>query len=139
VARTGLAQARLAIQRLDAHAAHERGHVTPADVEALILEQPHELARPQEGVFQVQLIEPAHDGQVLRTDWLRLVVQRGARYPQQLALTCDRHVGPRIDQRLALGPGKRPSALDKKSRSMVSSPILACSSAMRSWESSAWR
>jgi len=44
----GQARARLAIDRLDTHAAHERGNVTATYRMALVLKQAGELARAQE-------------------------------------------------------------------------------------------
>jgi hypothetical protein len=58
--------------------------------------------------------------------WRRFVVRARAAYIEQVALAHDRHLVLAIDQRFALGGPNRPSAPDKKSRSMVSSPTFAC-------------
>jgi len=73
----------------------------------------------------VQLIKPAHERQVGRRYRRRSVVQARAAQIEQFALAHDRHIALPIDQRFALVRPKRPSAPDKKSRSMVSSPTLA--------------
>src|SRR5680860_410370 len=53
------------------------------------------------------------------------------RQAEKLGLPGNRQGLPFVDHRFALVPLMRPSAPDKKSFSMVSSPILACSSAMQ--------
>src|SRR5207245_2251233 len=119
------------------HAAHE-GHDVPAPhVVTLLLEFPGELAGPIERPLQVQLIEPTHQTQVpIRQRSGRVVHARAAQI-QQFGLACHRHLGAPINHRLPLEPGNFPSALSKKSRSTVNSPIFACNSRIRSRSSAA--
>jgi len=78
----GQAGARLAIDRLDAHAVHKRGDVTSTDRVAFVLEQTGELARAQERMLQVQFVQTTHEGEIGRADLSGSVVRRGARQPQ---------------------------------------------------------
>ena len=69
------AGAPLAIDRLDAHQAHERAHVTAADLEALALEHAGEPPRTEERMRKVQLVDAAHERQIGGRNRLRLVVR----------------------------------------------------------------
>jgi 50S ribosomal subunit-associated GTPase HflX len=64
VVRLALAGARLRAQGLDAHALHERAHVAPPDMNALVLQLAAQHACAHEGVLQVQLVDAAHERQV---------------------------------------------------------------------------
>jgi len=70
------------IEREDAHALHEPPHPLAPDRDALAVEHGGELARPEEGVAQVQLVQPTHEGQLLFRDRHWPVVDTGARQPQ---------------------------------------------------------
>jgi hypothetical protein len=65
----------------DAHNAHQ-----PLRVFAIDPQLDGHLPAPEEWTFQVQLVELAHQPQVVRALWLRLVVEGRARYSQQFAL-----------------------------------------------------
>jgi hypothetical protein len=52
------------IERLDPHALHQRSDVkTPRNM-ALALDEPLQHAAAGEGIFQMQLVDPAHQGQI---------------------------------------------------------------------------
>src|SRR5689334_171271 len=123
--------------RLDAHETHERAHMITANLEALALKHAGKPARPEKRMRQMQLVDAAHQPQFGRRDRLGLVVQARAAHIEQFALAHDRQLAVSVDQRFALGKPKRPSAPDKKSRSIVSSPTFACRSRMRRSASSA--
>src|SRR5690606_37908463 len=125
VARLG--RSGLAIQRLNAHALHQRSHMTPANMHVLLPE--HIAQHPGAGkrILQVQLVDAMHQGQVPLTDWTRLVIHTATAQPQQLGLSSDRQRMGRVDHFFALSNPALVSALSKKSFSSVSSPILACS------------
>ena len=79
-------------------------------------------------VIQMQLIDPPHQLQVLLRDRARRVVHAAAIEVQKFTLSLHGQLPFPVDHLRPLGPGKRPSAFAKKSRSTVSSPIFACSS-----------
>src|SRR3990172_8809418 len=93
--------------------------------------------RAEKRMREVQLVDAAHEPQVGRRDRLGLIVQARSAQTEQFTLAHDRHLTLRVNQRFALGRPNRPSAPAKKSRSMVSSPTLACRSRMRRSASSA--
>src|SRR5215211_6490332 len=82
-------------------------------------------------MLQMQLIERAYEAKIRLAQRPRLIVKRGAAKTESITLAHDRQRAVAVDHRLAPGRRKRPSAPDKKSRSIVSSPILACNSPMR--------
>src|SRR5450759_446570 len=131
------AGARLAVDRLDTHQLHEGAHMAAADSGTFALKHACQFPRSQKRMREVQLVKAAHQRQIGRRHRLRLVVQARAAQIEQFTLTQDRHRTIPRDQRFALGRPNRPSALAKKSRSMVSSPTLACRSRMRRSASSA--
>jgi hypothetical protein len=59
-----LARVGLAVQRLGAHAAHQRADVPAPDLHAFAAKQVAQHARAGERMLQVQLVEPAHERQV---------------------------------------------------------------------------
>lgn len=122
------ARARFAVECLDPHTAHEGGDMQPPDLKTLSSQLFGYAARAIVEVIQMQLIDPPHQLQILLRDRTRRVVHAAAIGPQQLTLPLHRQLCFPIDHLRPLGPGKRPSAVDKKSRSTVSSPIFACSS-----------
>src|SRR5665811_1756854 len=95
----------LGVERLNPHPAYERG--------------------------QVDLVHGGHQGKVRLARRYRLALHARAGEAEKLGLPGNRQGLPFVDHRFALVPLMRPSAPDKKSFSMVSSPILACSSAMQ--------
>ena len=55
-----LARVGLAVQRLDAHAPHQRGHVLAPDLEALAVEHVAQHAAARERVLQVERVDALH-------------------------------------------------------------------------------
>ena len=120
VAGRGLAGPRLGRQRLDAHAQHERSNVPPPGMDAVAVQLVAQHARAHEGVFQVQLVEPAHEGQIGRTHRPGQVVDRAPADVQKLRLARDREFVVTLNHGFALSNPALVSALSKKSFSSVS-------------------
>src|SRR5665811_344604 len=130
VVRMRLGEPALGIERLYPHLAHEGGHVPSAHVKAAVKQLSPYPSDAVERELQVDLVHGGHQGQITLSGSDRLVVDACAGEVEKTRLPADRHgMGP-VDHRFALVPPMRPSAPDKKSFSMVSSPILACSSAI---------
>jgi hypothetical protein len=85
VRRVLLARVGLAVQRLDAHAPHQRAHVPAADLDALQAQQVAQHAAARERVLQVQLVDAPHQRQLGLGDRLGVVVHRASADAQQLA------------------------------------------------------
>lgn len=62
------------VERLDPHPAHQGGHVLAAHLDAPEPEEILEYPAPGEGVLEMELVEVAHEGQVLSGHRLRRVV-----------------------------------------------------------------
>src|SRR5664279_4505418 len=122
-----LARVGLAVQRRDAHAPHQRGHVLAADREALGSHQVSQHARAGERQFEVQFVDAPHQLEVRVTDGLRLVVNRAAANVHDRRLARDRQGVGAVDHRFVLSMPALMSAPSKKSFSSASCPILACS------------
>ncbi len=128
VGRVLLARVGLAVQRLDAHALHQRGHVPAPDVEALAVEHVAQHAAAGEGMRQVERVDALHQPQVGLGRGARQVVHVASADAHQLGLARDRQCVVAVDHRFALSMPALVSAPDKKSFSKASWPILACSS-----------
>ena len=76
----------------------------------------------------MQLIQLAHQIDVIVTDTNQLPVGAGSANIQRHALTTDGQLMTPVYLLLALGHAQRPSALAKKSFSSANSPIFACKS-----------
>ena len=124
--RCGLGRVRAAIQRLDPHAPHHRGHPLAADRDAFAAQQVAQHPAAGERVVQVQRVDPPHDRQVGRRHRPRFVVEAAAAQPQQRRLPRQLQSVAAVDHRFALSRPALLSAPDKKSFSSVSPPILAC-------------
>src|SRR3954454_1704257 len=85
----------------------------------------HPAARERE--VEMQLVHPAHDGEIGRRHGSRQVIDTAAADVQSLRLAGDGQVMRSVDHRLALSSPALPSAPAKKSFVSVSSPILAWS------------
>ena len=122
-----IAGARRPIDRLKPHQAHQPSGPASADPHALAAQA---LKRHPTGavkqVLQEQHVDPPHQHERPRALPLRLVIERGAPERQQAALPAEaqRRVVAH-NHRAALRPAHRPDPRDKKSRSTISSPILA--------------
>ena len=121
----GLGRVRPAIQRLNAHAPHHRPHHLPADDNTLAAQQIPQHPATREWVIQMQGIDPSHDRKLGRRHRPWFIVEAAPAEPQQFRLLHQRKVMAPVDHRFALGRPALLSALDKKSFSSVSSPILA--------------
>ena len=121
-----IAGARRPIDRLKSHQAHQTSGPASADPHALAAQVKCHPTGAVKRVFQEQLVDPPHQHERLLALPLRLVVERGAPERQQAALPAQaqRRVIAH-NHRPPLRPAHRPDPRDKKSRSTISSPILA--------------
>src|SRR5665213_839909 len=111
--------------------------MSAADLVPLVLQLPGQLTSPVEWPLQMQLVQNPHQPQIpLRQTPCDVVHARTAQI-QQLRLALHRNLATPLNHRFPLGPGNFPSAPSKKEFSIVSSPIFACSSRMRSLPSAA--
>src|SRR5277367_2429638 len=111
--------------------------MSAADLVALVLQLPGQFTSPVEGPLQMQLVQNPHQLQISLRQAPRHVVNARPAQIQQLCLALHRNLTVPLDHRFPLGPGNFPSAPSKKEFSIVSSPIFACSSRMRSLPSAA--
>ena len=121
----GLAQVRLGINRLDPHGPQQPHPPLAIDPPALLAQGHTQLAAPLDRMGQMQLVQPPHQGQVLRGLRARFVVVGAAGQTQQLALVPQADRGRRGNE-LAQAC-QRPSCRDfflSQSRSTVSCPIF---------------
>ena len=121
-----VAGARRPIDRLKPHQAHQPTGPASADPHALAAQVKRHPTGAVKRVLQEELVDAAHQRERLRALPLRLVVERGAPDRQQAALPAQaqRRVVAH-NHRAALRAAHRPGPRDKKSRSTISSPILA--------------
>jgi hypothetical protein len=82
--------------------------MTATDRHALSPQQAAQHARTHERVFQVQLVNPAHQRQIGIADRSRQVVHTAPTDVQQLRLACDRQIVVTVDHRFALSNPDRP-------------------------------
>ena len=125
----------LAVDRFQAQQPHQPPHPVPTNPYSRARQMAHHLPAAVERILQVQLVDAPHQRQRLRALAHWSVVERRPAQFQQSALPgqAQTSVLP-FDHQHALGPAQCPSPRDKKSRSTVSSPILACKSCMvASW------
>src|SRR3990172_3829081 len=80
-------------------------------------------------MFQVKLVDPAHERQIGRANRLGQVVHRPPADVEQTGLTCDAEFVVTVDHGFALSNPALVSACSKKSFSSASWPILAWSGA----------
>jgi hypothetical protein len=122
---------RLAIERFDPHAFHQRGNMQPPDLEAFLHQQPLQHPAARERELHVQLVDPVFQlqsvsRQIRVRHRARLATDAAPAEPKHLGLTADTWLRYAVDHLLALGSRPAlPSAPDKKSFSSVSPPILA--------------
>src|ERR1700685_3218012 len=109
-----------------------------ADLDALPVQKVAQHPAPRERIFQMQLVDAAHQREVLGGHRLGLVIDAAAADVQDLGLADDRKVVGAVDHRFALSMPALMSAPSKKSFSNASWPILACS-ALRSTVGSSGR
>src|SRR5438067_108801 len=113
------------VDLLDGHALHQRGDMPAADLHALGIQEiaQHPAARERE--VEMQLVHPAHDGEIGRGHGSRPVIDAAPADVQSLRLAGDGQLVRPVDHRLALSGPALLSAPSKKSFVSVSSPILA--------------
>ncbi len=106
--------------------AHEPLDTLAVSKHAIPLQPVPKASRAQEGVLEVDRIEPLHERQTIVGDYgLAVVIHARSGQRQELALGADREGGMlRFDPLNTLRPGSRLRAREK-SFSTVSSPILA--------------
>ena len=118
----------LAIDRLNPHPLHQSGDVEAPDLISLAGQKSLKHPAARERIIEMQFINPAHQRQSVGRDRPGQVIHAAPADPENLRLSAHRQVIVPVDHRFALGKSPAfPSAPDKKSRSSVSSPILACS------------
>src|SRR3990170_5514362 len=128
------------VDRTQPHLPHPPGDPLAADAPSTPTEPPCHLPGSEEGGLQELPVDDPHEIEVERGFSDRLVVERGAADSQKKALPGDAELGMgRFDHPFPPVSAQRPKALDKKSRSTVSSPILACNSFTRASWSPSWR
>lgn len=106
MAGVGRGEPALGMQRLDAHGAHQRGHMLAADGVAAASELAPDASDPVEGQLHVDLVDGGHQGQVGRARGYRFVVDAGAGEAQEPCLPGDRQGRGLVDHRFALAPFK---------------------------------
>ncbi len=122
----GFARARARNQRLDPHHPHQPPHPLAVDPTAFLVEFEGHSPRAVERKFEMQFVDAAHHGQIVRPGDGRGAVDPRARHAQQRALAAHRQVLARpFDHRSSIGRAHRPGLLAKKSRSTVSWPIVS--------------
>jgi hypothetical protein len=126
------ARLRLRGQCDDPHLLHQPLHALAVHDTPLRAQLLAQLAAPQERRCEMQLVDPPHQLELLVARRARCVVHARAMDSENLALPSDRERRVRIDHRAAFLHRTRSSPRAKKSRSTVSSPIFARSSASRS-------
>ena len=115
----------LPVQRLDTHLPHQRGNVSAPGEEVLLAQQvPHHPAA-RKRMFEVQLVDAAHQMKISVAHRSGLVVDAAPAYAHRLCLAGEGQPVTRIDHRFALSKPAFASAPSKKSFSRASSPILA--------------
>ena len=112
-------------QRLDPHHPHQPLYPLPIDPAPLLVEFKHHPPRAVERQLEMQFVDAAHQGQIVRLDDRPGAVDARTRQVQQRALPTHRQIlGRPLDHRSSLGNAHRPGLLAKKSLSTVSCPIL---------------
>ena len=96
-----------------------------ADLDPLPVQEIAQHPAAREGELQVQLVHPAHDGEIRRGHRSRQIVDPATADPEQLRLPDNGQSVLAVDHRFALSRPALLSAADKKSLVSVSSPILA--------------
>jgi hypothetical protein len=67
------------VESLDAHPAHQCGHMLAPDSHPVQLQYIPQHPAARKGILQMQFVDLAHQRQVGRRNWLRDVIHRGAR------------------------------------------------------------
>ena len=102
VSRVGLAGARLRAQGLYSIALHEPAHMTPANRQTVKPQHSAQHTRAHERVFQVQLVNAAHQRQIGLADRSGQVVHRAPAHAKQFGLPFDGQIVLTVNHRLSL-------------------------------------
>jgi hypothetical protein len=102
-----------AIQRLDAHLAHQRRDVQATDLAAFRPQKPLQHPAARERIVEMQLIDPPHYGQVGSAHNTRQVVDASPADAEFPRLPAHRQVMLTVDHRFALRRPALPSAFQK--------------------------
>ena len=123
----GARRFRARMQGAYTHEPHQALYALAVDLKAVAIPKViSQSARAFKGALQMQLIQLAHQIDVLGTGTCRFSVGGGAADIQRPALSTDGEFMCPVQLFFALGHTQRPSALAKKSFSSANSPILAC-------------
>src|SRR4029453_6507410 len=98
-----------------------------ADTDPFLFEEVAQHPAARERELQMQLVNPAHDGQIGRRHRSGQIVDPATTDPERFGLLGDGQWVRAVDHRFALSRPALLSAPDKKSLVSVSSPIFACS------------
>jgi hypothetical protein len=129
VARRGFRGVRPAIDRLDAHALHQRGDVAAADLDARAVEKVAQHPAARERIFQMQFVDAAHQREVLGRHRPRLVVDAAAADVQSLGLADDGKVVVAVDHLKAIA--RQSSGFTLSMPALMSAPSKKLSAARR--------
>src|SRR5271165_2868710 len=127
VPRRRLRGVRLAIDRFDRHALHQRRDVQASGLDAFEGKQIAEHPAARERIIQMQFVYPTHNGKIGRRHGPGQRIDAAPADPERLRLFRDGQIVRPVDHRLAPGMPALPSAPSKKSFSSVNSPIFAWS------------
>ncbi len=122
--RMPLSGAGLAIHGGDPHAPHEAGHTPPPNGLAVLSEESAQHPSPGKGILEMQLVNPAHQGQFAIGHGRRLIVGRRACHAEQLALPNDRQGMSSVDHRVALST---PALMSAPSKNRSPAPVARSS------------
>ena len=126
VPRGGLARAGARNQRDDSHQSHQPLHVLAIDLRAFLVEFQRHSPRAVKRQLEMQFVDAAHQREIVRRRRGFGPVDARTRQRQQLALAPHGKIAlGRINHGSSIRHAHRPDLLAKKSRSTVSSPILA--------------
>src|SRR3954452_18281321 len=111
------------LERLDAYPLHQGRDMPAADVDPLLVEEVPQHPTARERELKMQLVHPAHDGEIGRENRSGQVVDPAAADPERLGLLGNGQRVRAVDHRFALSRPALLSAPDK--RLVPGSPILA--------------
>jgi hypothetical protein len=122
----GFARAGARNQRDESHHAHQPLHVLAIDLRAFLVEFKHHAPRAIKRQLEMQFVDAAHQREIVRCRRRLLPINARTRQRQQRALAPHGKIAlGRINHGPSILQAHRPDLLAKKSRSTVSSPILA--------------
>lgn len=108
VPRHRLARVRLAINRFDSHALHQRSDMPAADFNAVCIQKIPQYPAARERKVEMQFVHSAHDGEIGGGRRPRRIIDAASADVQRLRLLGDRQCMGTVDHRFALS---RPALL----------------------------